>query len=122
MDETKPQSGMHPAIIRSFAGRMCPQLTQASMIGREIARVMKPQARVIVPLTGIDSAAPATGEDEPVAEAVSCIGPDCMWFMVMRDDKGTPIGGGCAILHQAYAMNQSAMAGAQIAHVLEQKK
>lgn len=71
----------HASLTNSFAGKLCPYLTIASM------RTGGPQ------LVG-SLGAPIGGTE---GEAISCQGPNCMMFVVTAADaKGRPTCGQCA--------------------------
>lgn len=92
-DETKPETPPLPSPPQpGYATKICPHLSAAS-----IAQGSQPQ-RVIAP-----------GQPQPTGEAVACQGPNCMWYMLEKDQNGRTIGGNCAVPLTAYAQHMTSM-------------
>lgn len=70
-------------ILNSFAGKLCPMSMSS-------ARSSQPQAI----LTQVGRPISEQGNPEP--EVLGCQGPNCMWFRIVQDEKGRPLGGQCA--------------------------
>jgi len=87
----------------SWSGKMCPELTKASFMAKELARKRDQGPRVV-------SASLDQPASNPEPEAISCQGPVCQWFISRADEKGNVLGGDCATVLAPLASNQQAMA------------
>jgi len=88
----------HEAIERSYAGKLCPILS--------LATLGAPQQRIVT--------------SEPAAQgsrASGCQGPSCMFFKLVANEKGEVVSGDCAIplLVTALTGGQQALAQGQLA-------
>lgn len=74
---------------QQWQDKLCPQLTQAALIGFEIGKALKGENKIAL-----------VGGNEPEkrdAPAQRCQGQLCMWFTPEANEKGQVIGGKCAV-------------------------